>query len=59
MSAQKKRSPSPGGYTRKGELLVDSAKRLSQEFDPVKTIAELTNYHRLLVKMAKENGRVK
>jgi len=45
--------------TQQGQLLVDKAKIISNSFDPVKVIAELIEYNRLLTKLYQKNMRVK
>ncbi|GAH47611.1 unnamed protein product, partial [marine sediment metagenome] len=44
---------------KEGDMLIDSAKRISESFDPVNIIKSLIEYHRLSVKLYKKNLRVK
>ena len=45
--------------TKKGEMLIDSAKILSQSNCPVKLITAQIQYCRLVEKMYRQNARVK
>lgn len=55
----KKKSLTETRLTKKGQLLVDSAKTISESFDPVNIIASLIEYQRLSAKMYQENLRWK
>ena len=54
---EKKKSPAEARLTKKGQLLIDSAKRISESSDPVNIVASLIEYHRLSAKMYRENQR--
>lgn len=61
MSDKKRRSltSSETRLTKKGELLVNSAKRITKSSDPVNVIASLIQYHRLAEKMYREHMKIK
>lgn len=58
----KKRKSSVSGETelvKKGQLLIEQAEIIANGFDPVKCMAACAEYDRLLVKLYRENRRVK
>jgi len=45
--------------TKKGEMLIDSARKIVESRDPVKLITAQIQYQMLVEKMSRQNARVK
>lgn len=59
MNKEKQSLPSTDRLGKKGKLLIDSAKIISESNNPVKLIAAQIRYQMLVAKMYRENARVK
>lgn len=60
MNSQKKKACHRNDRPKKeGDMLIRSAKRISESSDIVNVIGSLIEYHRLSVKLYKKNLRVK